>query len=563
MKGKLFGLLILTLAGAAYWLFDVYLGGDQLYAPPPPPMVREVPDNWPEAREKRQQAIKEHLNKHQVAYQRFANFPTSETDGIPFIILKLLPVVAPEYWGKGDDFLSVMGLFQDERLQGSPLPRGIGFSGLSRKAALGNIDYSSFACGGCHIGRVRLPDGSMEYLDGGINTQFNVIGFRKRLTQTLTKLYQGETDPDKKQSIIIETFLKALEQNHTSNPNFFYKNYQFEGRHFDAEYEKAQIALFKQQANKVIPEFAAHAEQVYKGWDILVDRLYPEIKSEIMSGFPGMEDAIAFNAVNAYFNLKQTPVISWFAPLALPSDPGITDIMAVWYQDAHDPRWNEDQSDLINGGGQWNGHIPLPIYKNIAAQLTLGFDNIDIRVSAFSEVLLKKLPPAPYPFDVDIELAKEGQSLFTENCASCHQPNNGKVYKSLGTHMGRAKIAGTLITLGARSSFTSDTNCSVDTEVEMYGKKVKPCAEYRDVSLKGKSRLAMTSPRLHEGYNALPLVGIWAQAPYLHNGSIPTLYHLLMPKTRPNQFIKALNGFRGVIQTTLPEDRLELLSRAS
>jgi hypothetical protein len=29
------------------------------------------------------------------------------------------------------------------------------------------------------------------------------------------------------------------------------------------------------------------------------------------------------------------------------------------------------------------------------------------------------------------------------------------------------------------------------------------------------------------------LNGIWATAPYLHNGSVPTLYHLLLPKKRP------------------------------
>jgi hypothetical protein len=33
-------------------------------------------------------------------------------------------------------------------------------------------------------------------------------------------------------------------------------------------------------------------------------------------------------------------------------------------------------------------------------------------------------------------------------------------------------------------------------------------------------------------YAARPLYGIWAAAPYLHNGSVPTLYHLLLP---PNQ----------------------------
>ena len=31
-----------------------------------------------------------------------------------------------------------------------------------------------------------------------------------------------------------------------------------------------------------------------------------------------------------------------------------------------------------------------------------------------------------------------------------------------------------------------------------------------------------------------PLDGIWATAPYLHNGSVPTLYHMLFPEERPN-----------------------------
>ncbi len=35
-------------------------------------------------------------------------------------------------------------------------------------------------------------------------------------------------------------------------------------------------------------------------------------------------------------------------------------------------------------------------------------------------------------------------------------------------------------------------------------------------------------------YKARSLNGIWATAPYLHNGSVPTLYDLLLPKKRPN-----------------------------
>jgi hypothetical protein len=40
------------------------------------------------------------------------------------------------------------------------------------------------------------------------------------------------------------------------------------------------------------------------------------------------------------------------------------------------------------------------------------------------------------------------------------------------------------------------------------------------------------------GYKADMLHGIWAQAPYLHNGSVPTLGQLLCPDTRPQKFVR-------------------------
>src|SRR6185436_10088429 len=45
--------------------------------------------------------------------------------------------------------------------------------------------------------------------------------------------------------------------------------------------------------------------------------------------------------------------------------------------------------------------------------------------------------------------------------------------------------------------------------------------------------------RLHRsrGYAATPLTGVWANFPYLHNGSVPTLHHLLGPVSeRPKIF---------------------------
>src|SRR5262249_24325369 len=41
------------------------------------------------------------------------------------------------------------------------------------------------------------------------------------------------------------------------------------------------------------------------------------------------------------------------------------------------------------------------------------------------------------------------------------------------------------------------------------------------------------------GYQAPPLDGIWATAPYLHNGSVPPVYHLLNSQTRPKRFTRS------------------------
>ncbi len=50
-------------------------------------------------------------------------------------------------------------------------------------------------------------------------------------------------------------------------------------------------------------------------------------------------------------------------------------------------------------------------------------------------------------------------------------------------------------------------------------------------------RAAGSEPGRGQGYAAPTLSGIWARSPYLHNGSVPTLRHLLLPSTRPDRFV--------------------------
>jgi hypothetical protein len=42
-----------------------------------------------------------------------------------------------------------------------------------------------------------------------------------------------------------------------------------------------------------------------------------------------------------------------------------------------------------------------------------------------------------------------------------------------------------------------------------------------------------------KGYQAPPLDGLWATAPYFHNGSAPTVYHVLNSKARPTRFTRS------------------------
>jgi len=47
-----------------------------------------------------------------------------------------------------------------------------------------------------------------------------------------------------------------------------------------------------------------------------------------------------------------------------------------------------------------------------------------------------------------------------------------------------------------------------------------------------------------EGYQGMPLDGLWMRAPYLHNGSVPTLRDLLEPEDkRPKTFYRGNDIF--------------------
>lgn len=517
---------------------------EQMQQAPRPPLPPAA--TWPEEQAQRTAALEQYIEDNEDAYAWFTQFPFGVNYGTPMIILKLMPVIAPEHWGSDENPFDIAGLFFDERLPGYPVPRGIGWTGMTREDPQGAVDHTAFSCSACHVGRVRLDDGSTQYLDGGVNTHLNLSAYRVAIQKTIEKLTHGATNDIDKVLKATHRINAALDSVHAADPNYFYNDYTFAGRRYDAAYETAQIERFKREADVLVGVFLLRNGINYQALEALIDQNYQGFESEMYRGFGGMVDATGTFSSWGYVLKDDAEKLLTLGlkdggppSQSLPPAPGITDFMVVWEQGKRKVSWNDDKTALVDGGGQWNNNIPIPMYRNMAAQLTLGLANdTDFRISALAVVLLEGLSAPVYPFDVDMELAAKGKPIYEANCASCHRAHNGEIY-DMGTNMDRAHVVNEGIADGARSFFTRMLPETTTLTIPPAGIKIAPTAIYDGVWLDGDKEIVMRPVDEQRGYAALPLGGVWAQAPYLHNGSIPTIYHLLVPSERPAAFLKS------------------------
>src|SRR5262249_35776361 len=120
---------------------------------------------------------------------------------------------------------------------------------------------------------------------------------------------------------------------------------------------------------------------------------------------------------------------------------------------------------------------------------------------------LLTLQPPKYPFPIDRDLAAKGQKVFEQTCSRCHgsygekwtYPNRIVPIDEIGTD--RTRFAGLPRDYGEyynKSWFAQEKH-------GWFGD------DYKGIWT--------------AGYQAPPLDGIWATAPYFHNGSVPTVYH--------------------------------------
>jgi hypothetical protein len=168
----------------------------------------------------------------------------------------------------------------------------------------------------------------------------------------------------------------------------------------------------------------------------------------------------------------------------------------------------------------WDGATPELLSVVIDSALGTGAEPDDQfmdKMKWLESYLLNK-PPPPYPFDIDSELVTKGKLVFEAHCAGCHDSDK------TGTSINIEEIG-------------TDRN-----RLDSWNKQAAIAANKKVKSM-GVTRTPMVEEDL-TGYIAVHLDGIWLRAPYLHNGSVPTLRDLLKPADqRPTVFFRGYDVY--------------------
>jgi hypothetical protein len=140
------------------------------------------------------------------------------------------------------------------------------------------------------------------------------------------------------------------------------------------------------------------------------------------------------------------------------------------------------------------------------------------------EAWLKDAKPPAYPYAIDETLAQRGAPIYHEYCARCHG-ESGKIFT--GKLVGQVTPIEEIGTDRHRlDSYTAEITANQNLLYTAY-----PDERFRHF-------------RKTFGYANQPLDGVWLRAPYLHNGSVPTLRDLLNgTKQRPEKFYRGYDVY--------------------
>ena len=223
---------------------------------------------------------------------------------------------------------------------------------------------------------------------------------------------------------------------------------------------------------------------------------------------PGRVDT--FNPLKAYFN---------FPPDQLSKEEriGTTDFPSIW---------NQGQRESLKMNLHWDGNNVSLEERNRSAAMGTGITPPTGDRASLKRVAdwVRDLAAPAYPFAINNDLAAQGAPIYKEYCTKCHGAD-GKDFR--GEDVGKVVPIADIGTDRRRlDSYTYNVAVNQNMIFAGYGEE-----RFRHF-------------RKTFGYANSPLDGLWLRAPYLHNGSVPTLRDLLEPSDkRPKTFYRGYDVY--------------------
>ena len=218
---------------------------------------------------------------------------------------------------------------------------------------------------------------------------------------------------------------------------------------------------------------------------------------------PGRVDT--FNSAKAIFGTA-------FEQLPKEELIGVSDFPAIWNQ-------AKKQGMQLH----WDGNNSRVEERNLSAAFGTGATPklIDHAAIARIESWIGSAKPPAFEryYRIDRALAERGAPIYAQHCAACHG-RNGSDFS--GEYVGKVTPIGRIGT--DRGRLDSYTLQLAQNQGMLYS--ADPERRFRHF-------------RKTWGYANAPLDGLWLRAPYLHNGSVPSLRDLLQPAAqRPVTFYR-------------------------
>ena len=268
---------------------------------------------------------------------------------------------------------------------------------------------------------------------------------------------------------------------------------------------------------------------------------------------PGRNDTFTNNKIFLFGEPWRKTMPDWWKTGQVdPEGIGIVDWPSIWLQGPRNKRSDGKPMQL-----HWDGNNDKVEERNLNAALaTSALPNfIDHEAIECIEQWLEGLEPPAYIFPIDQALAKQGEPIYAEYCADCHG-RNGRDFsgervgfvtpiKAIGTDPYRLNNYTESLALNMAMTYAGQKReqrahpCPGGTSYRPPSRKSGPAASRLEAIEQEEGSYRYQHYRKTNGYVNMPLDGIWLRAPYLHNGSVPTLRDLLAPgDQRPSSFYR-------------------------